>query len=44
MILNDIDFDRAKQKIFRNCVDKLRVWDKSEILKKVEYITVYGTD
>ena len=24
VLSNDIDFDRAKRKIFRNCVDKIR--------------------
>ena len=44
MVFNNIDFDRAEQNICRDCVDKLRGRGKSEILKKVENITVYGTD
>ena len=39
--LNYIDFDGAERKIFRNCVDKLQVWGKSEALKKVVDITMY---
>ena len=44
MILNDIYFDGAERKIFRNCVDKIWGWGKSETLNKVGDITVYGTD
>ena len=35
VLLDDIDFDGAEQKICRNCVDELRVRGKSETLKKV---------
>ena len=44
VLLNDIDFDGAKRKIYNNCVDKLRDRGKPETLKKVGYSTVYGTD
>ena len=41
MVLNYIDFDGEERKIFRDCVDKLWVWVKSETLKKVGGIIVY---
>ena len=42
MVLNY--FERAEQKICRDCLDKIRGWGKSEILNKVGYFTVYVTD
>ena len=44
MLLNDINFDGAERKAFRDCVKKL--WDqgKSETLMTVGESTVYGTD
>ena len=44
MVLNCIDFDGAERKICSDCVDELRVGIKSDILKKVGDITVYGID
>ena len=44
MVLNDIYFHRANQKICRNCVDKLQGRGKSEILNKVGYGTMYEKD
>ena len=44
MVLNYIDFDRAERNICCGCVYKIQVWDKSETLKKVGDINVYGTD
>ena len=44
VLLNYIDFDRSERKIFRDCVDELRVWGKSETLKKVGDSTMYRTD
>ena len=41
VILNDIDFGGAEQKICRDCVDELRGRGESETLKKVGYKTVY---
>ena len=40
VILNYIDFDRAEQKICRDCVDEIRGQGKSETLKKVGDSTV----
>ena len=44
MVLNYIDFDGEERKIFRDFVDKLWGWVKSEIPKKVGDITVYISD
>ena len=44
VVLNDIDFDGAERKIFRDCVDAIQGKGKSETLKKVGDSTVYGTD
>ena len=44
VILNDIDFDGAEQKLFRDCVDEIGVREKSETLKKVGDSTLYGTE
>ena len=44
MVLNCIDFDGAERKICSDCVDELRVGIKSDILKKMGDITVYGID
>ena len=44
VILNYNYFDGAEWKIFRDCVDKLRDWGKSETSKKVGYSTVYRKD
>ena len=44
VVLDDIDFDGAERMICRHCVDNLRVRGKSETLKNVGYITVYGTE
>ena len=40
MAINDIDLDGGEQKICCGYVDKIRVQNKSEILKKVRYRTV----
>ena len=42
VVLNDIDFDGAEQKICHNCVDELRGGGKSDKLNKVGYSIVYG--
>ena len=44
VVLNDIDFDKEKRKIFRDCVDEIFGQGKSETLKKVGDSTLYGTD
>ena len=43
VILNYIDFDGAEQKIYCDCVDKIRGRVKPETLKKMGDSTVYGT-
>ena len=43
-VLNDIYFDGSEKKICCGCVDELRVWGKSETLKKVGDSTLYRTD
>ena len=40
MAMNDINIDRAEQKFFRNCVDKIWLVGKSDKLKKVGHSTV----
>ena len=42
--MHDIDLDGTERKIFRNCVDELRVGGKPEKLKKVGHSTVYRAD
>ena len=44
MILNDIYFDGEEQNICRDYVDEIGAWGKSETLKKVGNINLYGTD
>ena len=44
MVLNDIYFDGGEHNICHNCVDEFRGGGKSETLKKVGDITMYGTD
>ena len=44
MDMNEINLDGREQKICRNCVDNIWGQGKSDTLKKVGYITVYGTD
>ena len=41
--MKDIYFDRAERNICHDCVDKLQGLGKSETLKNVGDITVYGT-
>ena len=43
MDMNEINLDGGKMNIFRDCVEDIRGRDKSETLKKMGYITVYGT-
>ena len=43
VILNYIDFDGAEQKIYCDCVDKIRGRVNPETLKKMGDSTVYGT-
>ena len=43
VILNDIYFDRAEQNICRDYFDDIGVRGKSEKLKKVGEINLYGT-
>ena len=44
VLLNYIDFDRAERNFCCDCVDKIWVRVKSDTLKKVGDITVYGMD
>ena len=39
---NEIHIDGGERNICRNCADEIRVQGKSETLKKVGDITVYG--
>ena len=41
--MNEIGIDGGQQKICRNCVDEIRGRGKSEKLKKLGDITLYGT-
>ena len=43
MVLNYIDFDGTERRFSHNCVDELLGRGKSDTLKKVGYITMYGT-
>ena len=42
--MHEIELDGAERKIFRECVDKIRMGDKPEKLKMVQHSTVYRTD
>ena len=42
--MHEIKLDRAEQKIWRKCIDDLRMGGKPEKSKIVQHITVYRTD
>ena len=42
--MHEIDIDVVERRIFRDCVDELRIGGKPEELKKVRHSTVYSTE